>query len=54
VRARGFAEQAPLVFIQQVARPFDRRSQRLLAQVGPASGLEQVEALREMLEQLLR
>jgi hypothetical protein len=35
-------------------RPLDRRSQGLLAGIGVALALEQVEPLREPLEQLLR
>ena len=39
--------------LEQVVRPFDRRSERLLARIGVATGLEQVEPLREPREELL-
>ena len=43
-----------LLFLgEQVVRPLDRRPQRLLAGIGVALALEQVEALGEPLEQLL-
>ena len=38
--------------LREVVRPLDRRSQRLLAGIGVALALEQVETLREALEQL--
>src|SRR6058998_1559695 len=46
-------EELLLVLVQQVVAPLDRRPQRLLAGVGAAAGLQQIEALREPLEQLL-
>jgi hypothetical protein len=48
------SEEALLLVAEQVVRPFDRRSQGLLAGIGVELALEQFEALREALEQLLR
>src|SRR5207249_4629409 len=47
-------EEAPLLFWEEVVRPLDRGAQRLLARVGVASSLEEVEALGEPLEDLGR
>src|SRR4029077_6420904 len=47
-------EQAPLVVVQQVVRPRDRRPQRGVALVGVPGSLEQVEPAAEALEQELR
>ena len=38
-------EQEPLLFVEEVVAPFDRRPQGLLAGVDPATGLQQVEPL---------
>jgi len=46
-------EEAPLVLREQAVRPLDGGSQRLLARIGVAVALEQVEALRELLEELV-
>ncbi len=50
---REAAEEPLLLFGEEVVRPFDRRPQRLLAGISVSIALEQVEALREPLEQLL-
>ena len=47
-------KSALLGLVEQVVRPLDRGAQRLLARIGVAAGLEEVEPLREALEQLLR
>ena len=46
-------EQLLLVVVEQVVAPGDRRAQRRVALVGVAPALEQVEPLRDPLEQLL-
>src|SRR3954470_7076809 len=46
------SEQPLLVLLQQVVRPFDRRSQRLLPNLGVPAAAEQVEPATEPLEQL--
>ena len=46
-------EELALVVAEQVVRPGDRRPERLLARVGVAAALEQVEAVPEPLEDLL-
>jgi len=51
---RAALEQEPLVLVEEVVAPPDRRPQRLLAGVDSAAGLQQVEPLREPVEQLLR
>ena len=48
------SEELLLFFGEEVVRPLDRRAQGLLARIGVALALEQVETLREPLEQLLR
>jgi len=47
-------EQPLLVFREEVVAPIDRRAQRLLARLGVASCLEQIEPLRKTLEDLGR
>ena len=47
------AEEPLLRRREQVVRPLDRRAQRLLARIGVPAALEQVEPLREPLEELL-
>ncbi|MBM2822290.1 MAG: hypothetical protein HW413_1036 [Thermoleophilia bacterium] len=47
------AEELLLVVREKVVAPFDRRPQGLLPGIGIASGLEQVEPLRDPLEELL-
>ena len=47
------AEEALLVLCEEVVRPLDRRPEGLLARIGVALALEQVEALGELREQLL-
>ena len=47
------SEELLLALAQKVVRPLDRPSQGLLARIGVALALEQVEPLREPLEQLL-
>ena len=44
------SEEALLLFCEQVIRPLDRRPQGLLARIGVAPALEQIETLREALE----
>ena len=51
---REGADDALLFLGEQVVAPVDRRPQRLLPRVGVAATLEQVEALREALEDLSR
>ena len=46
-------EEPLLVLVEQVVAPRDRRAQRRVALVGVAAALEQVEPLRDPLEQLL-
>ena len=41
------------ISVREVVAPFDRRPQRPLARIGIATALQQVEALRDSLEQLL-
>ena len=43
-----------LLWLQQVVRPLDRRPQRLLPRIGVPARLQQVEALRQPLDELLR
>ena len=51
----GECSEEPLLFrIQKVVRPLDRRTERLLPRVGVAARLEQVEPLRESIDELLR
>src|SRR5436190_5799045 len=45
-------EDSLLLWIEEVIAPLDRRSQRLLPCLDAAAGCEQVESLRETLEQL--
>ena len=45
-------EELPLVVGEQVMRPFNRRAQGLLARVGAAAALEQIEPLGEPFEHL--
>ena len=51
---REAREEPLLARREEVVRPFDRRAQRALARVGVAAALEQVEPLREALEDLGR
>ena len=46
-------EQTPLLLIEEVVAPFDRRAQRLLPGINPAAGLQQVEPLGEPVEKLI-
>ena len=45
-------EEMPLHFREELVAPLDRRPQRLLAGVGVAAALQQVETLRQPLEDL--
>src|SRR5206468_2231444 len=47
-------EEEPLLSVEEVVAPLERRPQRLLARIDPAAGLEQVEPIRETVEKLLR
>src|SRR5438067_6692921 len=46
------SEELLLVLGQQLVAPLDRRAQRLLARVDGAAGLEQIQPLREPLDEL--
>ena len=50
----SLCEELLLLVAEELVAPFDRRPQRLLARLGVAAALEQIEPLRETLEDLLR